>query len=715
MIFCYKILFLCEPEIKHLLSKQIKPILMKKNLILISFLILTVMSYSIISCQHQIRCEDVNFQISTTHTNTSLNQSDGTITATATGGSGIEFSIGNGAYQSSGSFTNLAAGTYVVHGRNAVGCSGEDTVVISSAVDPCAGVNISIQAAATDASVGQSNGSITATASGGGSSYTYSLDGINFQALGTFTGLAAGSYTVTAQNPNGCFGTTQVVVNTLNPCSGINITLSETHNSPFTGQTNGSITVTPNPLGSYTYSINGGPYQASNTFTNLGAGIYTIVAKNLTGCTSNPLSVTLNAVDPCIGLTITLTETHVNPTSGQSNGSITVTTTPTGTYTYSLNGAAFQTNNTFNNLAAGSYSIVAKNQNGCTSAPKSVVLGSVDPCAGVTITVTTTSIAPTTGQSNGSITATATPAGTYTYSINGVNFQASNVFSGLAAGTYTVTSKNANGCIGSTQVTLVASNPCIGVTINVTNTPTNPTNGANGSITASSTGGTSPYMYSLNGGASSSNATFTALSTGAYTVTATDANGCSSSATAVSLACPPVSASGTPTSSRTNCANNSIACVGANGVAPYTYSINGTSFQTSATITPLAGGTYTITVKDSKGCLATSSVAINAPATVHFATDVKPTINTYCGRANISCHNHNNSWTTYSDIVGSSSGSTWTSNLMTFIGRVRGTNTSTLCVYATGQHNMPPTSSSAWTTFIQGVFTDWVNQGYPNN
>lgn len=526
---------------------------MKKNLILLSFFVLTTLSYSIISCQHQIRCEDVNFQISTTHTNTSLNQTDGTITVTATGGSGFEFSLDNGAFQSNGYFTNLAAGTYIVHGRNAVGCSDQDTVVISSAADPCAGVSI------------------------------------------------------------------------------------------------------------------------------------------------------------------TLTETHITPTSGQSNGSITVTASPSGFYTYSINGSPFQTNNIFNGLAPGTYVINAKNVNECTGTPLSITLGSFDPCTGVTITVTTTSVNPTTGQSNGSITATASPADTYTYSINNSNFQSSNIFNGLAAGNYNIIAKNANGCIGSAQVTLAGANPCTGITLNVTNTPSNPTNGANGSITSSASGGVSPYTYSLNGGAFSSTSTFSALPSGAYTITAKDANGCSSNATAVSLACPPVSATGTPTSSRANCANNSIVCSGANGVSPYTYSINGTTFQTSTTFTPLAGGNYNITVKDSKGCSATSAVTINAPVTVHFASDVKPTINTFCGRANISCHNHNNSWTTYSDIVGTSTGITWSSNLMTFIGRARGTSTSTLCVYATGQHNMPPTNSSAWTTFIQGVFTDWVNQGYPNN
>jgi hypothetical protein len=117
---------------------------MKKSLILLSFFVLSALSYSIISCQHQIRCEDVNFQISTTHTNASFNQTDGSISATATGGNGFEFSLNNGAFQSNGNFTNLAAGTYIVHGRNAVGCSGEDTVVISSAADPCAGVSITL-------------------------------------------------------------------------------------------------------------------------------------------------------------------------------------------------------------------------------------------------------------------------------------------------------------------------------------------------------------------------------------------------------------------------------------------------------------------------------------------------------------------------------------------------------------------------------------------
>src|SRR5438552_15127668 len=47
-------------------------------------------------------------------------------------------------------------------------------------------------------------GSINATASGGTGAKTFSLDGVTFQASGTFNGLAAGPYTVTAKDASGC-------------------------------------------------------------------------------------------------------------------------------------------------------------------------------------------------------------------------------------------------------------------------------------------------------------------------------------------------------------------------------------------------------------------------------------------------------------------------------------------------------------------------------
>jgi hypothetical protein len=239
--------------------------------------------------------------------------------------------------------------------------------------------------------------------------------------------------------------------------------------------------------------------------------------------------------DPCAGLTISLDATTVNPTAaGTSDGSITVTATPTGTYTYSLNGGAFQSSNTFINLAAGSYTIKAKNADGCLSAEISKTLTNPnDPCSGVVITVGTSSSNPAAGASNGSITATASPAGNYQYSLNGGStYQAENVFNNLAAGAYVVTAKNGNGCTGKSDTVrlTIAGNPCQGINIGITPTVVNAnacaTNGGKITITAI---GSSGYTYQNGNGAFQQSNQFSNLTAGSYNITVKDANGCTAS------------------------------------------------------------------------------------------------------------------------------------------------------------------------------------------
>lgn len=69
-----------------------------------------------------------------------------------------------------------------------------------------------------------------------------------------------------------------------------------------------------------------------------------------------------------------------------------------------------------------------------------------NPCDGVNITVSATTTNSSACVNDGGITVTASGSTGFQYSIDGTTFQASNVFTNLAKGTYTVTVKNANNC-----------------------------------------------------------------------------------------------------------------------------------------------------------------------------------------------------------------------------------------------------------------------------
>ncbi|MFZ4058651.1 MAG: beta strand repeat-containing protein [Ferruginibacter sp.] len=613
---------------------------MKNPFLVFLSLMLIMITSIVISCKHElpVNCDDLQFKITTTKTDALLNSSNGTITVTATGGKDFQYSIDGGAFKDSGYFAGLAPLTdYKIVGRNSMGCTDSATVTIGS-FNPCAGVTINVSATKVDASPNQSNGSISATATGA-SGFNYSINGGPFQNSGNFANLAPGVYAIAAQSAGGCLGITQVTVGTNNPCSGVNIVVATTQVDPTLNQSNGSITATATGSTGLTYSINGGAFQASGGFSNLAAGTYTITAKNGNGCTGTK-QVTLNGVNPCAGVTVAITTTQVNPTTGQSNGSITATATGGSGFTYSKNGGAFQTSGTFNNLAAGNYTITAKNSNGCTGT-KVVALGATNPCAGVTITVTTTQVNPTLNTSNGSITASATGGTGLTYSLNNGAFQASGTFSNLAAGTYTVTAKTSAGCLGTKQVILTAVNPCTGVTVTVSTTQVNPTTGAsNGSITATATGGTG-LTYSLNNGAFQASGTFSNLAAGTYTVTAKTSAGCLGTKQVVLTAsspCAGVAITLTPTIVHTTpCvtpANNGSITVVATGSTGFTYNNNGGAYQTSNVFASLNAGNYLIGVKDANGCTKTQTVAVSVVAKGPKFTAVRSIINAKCG----GCH-----------------------------------------------------------------------------
>jgi SprB repeat len=324
------------------------------------------------------------------------------------------------------------------------------------APDPCAGVTITVTGSVTNPTTGANNGSISASASGGSSGFTYSINGGAFQASGSFSNLPAGAYTVAAKNTSGCTGSATFTLVATNPCAGVTIVVGGTSINPTSTLTsNGSISATASGSSGFTFNLNGGTFQSSGNFSNLAAGNYTVIAKDINGCTGSQIF-TLTAPNPCTGITIIVTGTIVNPTSAvAANGSIAATASGSTGFTYNINGGTFQSTGNFINLAAGNYTVIAKDINGCTGS-QVFTLTAPNPCAGVTITVSNVVVGNRPCETaNGSITSTgAGGTGPYTYNINGGAFQSSNLFSGLSAAVYSISAKDANGCIGTVNATV---------------------------------------------------------------------------------------------------------------------------------------------------------------------------------------------------------------------------------------------------------------------
>jgi hypothetical protein len=154
-------------------------------------------------------------------------------------------------------------------------------------VNPCAGITISVTGTITDATApGAANGSIAASASGS-SNFTFNINGGAFQASGTFTNLVKGTYTIVAKDSKGCTGSKQFTVDEANPCVGVTIVVTTTTTAavPCATPATGSITVTASGSNGFTYSIDGGAFQASNIFNTVAPGAHAMRVRDANGCT----------------------------------------------------------------------------------------------------------------------------------------------------------------------------------------------------------------------------------------------------------------------------------------------------------------------------------------------------------------------------------------------------------------------------------------------
>lgn len=421
-----------------------------------------------------------------------------TVTAAGTGGTGtLQYQLDAGAFQTSGSFTGVAAGSHTITLRDANGCT---TVKSFSITQPSV---LTISAVPGTISCAGGTTSVTVTASGGTAPYT---------GTGTFTSRTAGTYSFTVRDAANASASATIVIS---EPTAITATLTAGIIYGTTGTTNLSVSAAGG-TGAYTYSLNNGTYQTSNSFANVGAGTHNVRIKDANGC--------------ILTKTITLTATTTLPlaiglTSGTiacKSGSTTVTVSASG-------GVSPYTGTGTFTVTAGTYTYTVRDAAGNSTAG-SITLTQPDP---VSMTLTAGTIATNGGTTSVTVTASG-GSGSFTYKLGTGAYQTSNVFSGLAAGTYSISTKDSRDCSSTKSITITQPPLPFKLTL-AASTNVTCRNRNDGTITVTGANGYPPYTYKRAGGSYQASNVFSNLAAGTYTITGKDSLGNTSAVTVTIL------------------------------------------------------------------------------------------------------------------------------------------------------------------------------------
>ncbi|MFV8360033.1 gliding motility-associated C-terminal domain-containing protein [Flavobacterium sp. LS1P3] len=352
---------------------------------------------------------------------------------------GVEYSLDGVAYQTSNTFSGLAPGSYPLYVRNiadttCVTSSGSSTTINAIPTPPVVPTTASV----VQPTCGTPSGSITITVQTG---VAYSLDGITYQSSNLFTGLTPGiSYTLYVRSlSDATCVASSASRTTINPIQIVLVPTAVSAVQPTCAVQSGTIVITTQP--GVVYSLNGLTYQASNTFTGLAPGNYTLYVRNTAdiSCLNTSTSpVTINAIPtPPV---VPTTSRVVQPTCSVTSGTI-VIATQSGVE-YSLNGTTYQASNTFTGLASNNYILYVRNIADNTCSVQSLTSVTINPLPLLPSTPTLVQVVqPTCLVPSGSI--TISTQANVQYSL-GNGYQNSNVFNNLAPGKYTMSVRFTN-------------------------------------------------------------------------------------------------------------------------------------------------------------------------------------------------------------------------------------------------------------------------------
>ncbi len=516
---------------------------------------------------------------------------NGTISLTVTGGvSPYTYTWSDGPTTKNRSA--LSPGTYTVTVKDLNNCTIATTLTIT---EPALALDAAGVITNVDCSV-PNTGSIDLTVVGGTSPYSFNWS--NGQTTEDLTALTAGTYDVTVRDAKLC----QVVKSFTVTAPAAPLAVSHTTTpAACNGGTNGSITLTVTG-GTPAYSFNWSNGATTQSLSGLAAGVYVVTVADNAGCSKKDTVI----VNENSTMNVSGTVTNVS-CAGASNGAISQTVTGgTSPYVHKWNDGATTKDRT--GLAPGTYTDTIRDFNNC----KYITQYTITQPNALTCNITKTD-AKCYGSADGIAVLTVnggTPVFTYTWS----NGATSKDLTGLAAGTYNVTVKDANNCTSS--CTVVIGQPD-SLNLGAVVTGIKCFGGNDGAINLTVSGGVTAYSFAWSNSATTED--ITALVKGNYNVVVTDANGCVKSANYVITE---------PTELKLSSSIRDVSCFGGadggvtlsvtGGTPPVTFAwSNG---QTTQNLLNVVAGTYTVTAKDANNCSTTLTVTVKQPAAALTAT-----------------------------------------------------------------------------------------------
>ena len=446
---------------------------------------------------------------SSTSVEATCNESNGSIDLTVTGGTAPYTFTWDGGADPVEDPAGISAGAYSVTITDDNGCT---LVYGTDVTTPTA---LMLSSTTQDANCnGETNGSIDLSVSGGTAPFSY--DWNNGMTLEDISNLSAGVYSVIVTDGDGCTITASATINEPEVLVAINDLPANV--SCNGGNDGGATIIVSGGTSGYTFDWSDNAFDGQSMPSNMSAGNYTVTVTDGNGCTAvenvvvtEPAAIVLN--------------TSSAPTLcfGSSDGSIDLDVSGgTSPYTFDWNSGAY-TDEDPQNITAGNYTVIVTDGNGCTQTTSvqvsqpAVILVNIDNVSnygGTNVSCSDATDGSAEAFGNG---------GNLPYSFEWSTGAQTAEVDNLAAGMYTVTLSDANGCTSETQILLDAPTP-VNVDVQITDPDCYGEN--DGVILAEGSGGTGPYMYALDSDDFSAVNQFGGLVSGDYSVVVQDVNGC---------------------------------------------------------------------------------------------------------------------------------------------------------------------------------------------